>query len=99
MNMRQTIFEFSLNVLTEFSNFSDKNVTFIKDYSNQPPLEMLPRCQVTDRIFMRFPEFGEFIEFLFYLWKTPLLRLLVCFRFHVLTPNIRLQEPSSEILP
>ena len=38
MNMRHTIFEFSLIVLTEFSKFSEKNVTFKKDYSNQKPL-------------------------------------------------------------
>ena len=81
------LFEFSLNVFTEFSEFSDKNIFhYNKRAWTCKLLCKRPGCyhstsktHVKDRIFKLSPKFilqwfisfPEFTEFLFYLGKTP----------------------------
>ena len=49
LHLGKILIEFYLNGFTEFTEFSDTNIAFLKDYSKLPPfvreIKMLPQCQ------------------------------------------------------
>ena len=91
MTVLKNDFKFTMNVFTEFNEFSDKNICH---YSKR--VRMLPQCkqvhltgslnrsQSMIQWFIRFPEFAEFIEFPFHLRKD--------FRSHIWLKNYNSQS-------